>query len=61
MIVSKSRQGDFEGLDLADFLTVLAEQESVMLLGTLVHEGELVPPSELFIVLREGLINSMSL
>ena len=50
MIVSKSRQGDFEGLDLADFLTVLAEQESVMLLGTLVHAGELVPTSELFIV-----------
>ena len=59
--MSKSRQGDFVGLDLTEFLTVLAEHESVILLGTFVHEGELVPLPELFIVLREGLISNMSL
>jgi hypothetical protein len=40
---------------------VFAEQDSVMLLGTLVQEGELVSPGELEIVFTlSGLINSMS-
>ena len=47
MIVSKSRQGDLAGEERTDLCTVFAEQERVMLLGTLVHEGELVPFSDL--------------
>jgi hypothetical protein len=41
-MVLKSQQSVLVGLDLADLEMVFAEQESVMLLGTLVQEGELV-------------------
>jgi hypothetical protein len=59
--VSNSRVGDLAGLDLAEFLIVFAEQDKVMLLGTLVHEGEFVRPPEFEVVFRAGLISSISL
>ncbi len=66
MIVSKSRDEASEPLagedECGDLFTVLAEQDSVMLLGTFVHEGEFVPECDwlgpgLFLA---GLISSMS-
>jgi hypothetical protein len=59
--VSKSRVGDLAGLDLAEFLIVFAEHDKVMLLGTLVQEGEFVPPPEFEMVFLAGLIRRISL